>query len=97
MNVNGEAPHSPARRSGYRSAQPADRRRVRGIANDRLHSEKAVLSGFRTGVRFPSPPPNGTQTNTYFFSGGFAVKVMLEYEQTPLAVMNQQAVFVVVE
>ena len=25
----------------------------------------------------PSSPPNATQTNTYFFSGGFAVKVSL--------------------
>ena len=29
----------------------------------------------------PSSPPNATQTNIYFFSGGFAVKVSLLYEQ----------------
>ena len=30
---------------------------MRGISKDRLHSEKAVSSGFRTRVRFPPPPP----------------------------------------
>ena len=27
--------------------------------------------------RIVAPPPNGIQTNFYFFKGGFAVKVML--------------------
>ena len=31
--------------------------------------------------RLPSGPPNNNQTNTYFFSGGFAVKGSLWYEQ----------------
>jgi hypothetical protein len=29
-----------------------------GIKKDIMHPEKAVLMDFRTGVRFPSPPPN---------------------------------------
>lgn len=28
-------------------------------------------------VQFPSPPPDGHYTNTYFFKGGFAVRVWL--------------------
>ena len=36
------------------------RDRVRGIPKDRLHSKKAMASGFRTGVRLPSPPPKLT-------------------------------------
>ena len=56
-------------------------RHPKGISNNRLHPEKVISRGFRTGVRLPSGPPNATQTNTYFFSGGFAVKVSLWYEQ----------------
>lgn len=45
--------------------------------NGKLRSEKDVWMGFRTGVQFPSPPPDGHYTNTYFFKGGFAVRVWL--------------------
>ena len=43
---------------------------MRGIPKDRLHSEKAVSSGFRTGVRFPSPPPKKPR-DTHRVSLGF--------------------------
>ena len=46
----------------YRNRKPACRRPARGIPKDRLHSEKAVTSGFRTGVRFPPAPPNKRRT-----------------------------------
>ncbi len=45
--------------------------------NGKLRSEKDVWMDFRTGVQFPSPPPDGYYTNTYFFKGGFAVRVWL--------------------
>ena len=36
-----------------------------------------MRTGFRTGVRLSSPPPNRYWTNTHFFSGVFAVKCSL--------------------
>ncbi len=46
--------------------------------NDRLLSELEEKDGeIRNLFLAGDGPPNGTQMNTYFFSGGFAVKVML--------------------
>ena len=42
-----------------------------------LSWESAAFATRRSRVRSPSGPPNVYWTNTYFFSGGFAVKVML--------------------
>ena len=42
----------------------------------KLHALAPVRS-LRAQFKFPPVPPNATQTNTYFFSGGFAVKVSL--------------------
>ena len=46
-----------------------------GNVNNKLHPEKFLPSCFRTGVRFPSTPPTGHYVNTYFFYGGFALKI----------------------
>lgn len=35
--------------------------------NGKLRSEKDVWMDFRTGVQFPSPPPNSANPNTLFF------------------------------
>ena len=46
----------------------------------RYHAFPSLATHFTFAVNlweYPSPPPNATQTNTYFFSGGFAVKVSL--------------------
>ena len=45
--------------------------------NNRLRPEKFPWMRFRTGVQLPPPPPDGHYTNTYFFKGGFAVRVWL--------------------
>jgi len=47
------------------------------VQNNRLRPENAAWNCFRTGVRLPSPPPDGHWTNTYYFKGGFAVMVWL--------------------
>ena len=43
--------------------------------------ESVRFASVRSWVRIPSGPPNRYWTNTYFYSGGFAVKVSLWYEQ----------------
>lgn len=45
-----------------------------------IYAEKQLDNlcvGEKSGVQFPSPPPDGHYTNTYFFKGGFAVRVWL--------------------
>ena len=45
-----------------------------------IYAEKQLDNlcvGEKSGVQFPSPPPDGYYTNTYFFKGGFAVRVWL--------------------
>ncbi len=42
-----------------------------------LSWESAAFASRRPRVRIPSGPPNRYWTNTYFFSGGFAVKCSL--------------------
>ena len=39
--------------------------------------ESVRFASERSRVRIPSGPPNRYWTNTYFFSGGFAVKCSL--------------------
>ena len=49
-----------------------------GVCN-RAFRESARFAILRSGVRSPYGPPKQYQTNTYFFKGGFAVKVILWY------------------
>ena len=47
---------------------------MRGIPKSWLRSEKTMSASFRTGVRFPSPPPKQYRTNTCrFCREGFAL------------------------
>ena len=46
---------------------------MRGIPKERLHSEKFVGIGFRTGVRLPSPPPR--RRKLHIACGDFFTKV----------------------
>ena len=42
-----------------------------------LFRESTRFAIWRSGVRSPYGPPNEYWTNTYFFSGGFAVRCVL--------------------
>ena len=50
---------------------------IRLLADDDTPPSAHRLPRPMPGFRFPPLPPNTSQTNTYFFSGGFTVRCKL--------------------